>query len=39
MRIGLRLLELAFGVIKTRGWKEISIPFLFIDYFRFDDFC
>ena len=27
MRIGLRILELAFGVIKTRGWKEISIPF------------
>jgi hypothetical protein len=27
MRIGLRLLELAFGVIKAKGWKEISTPF------------
>ena len=27
MRIGLRTLELAFGVIKAKGWKEISIPF------------
>lgn len=30
MRIGLRTLELAFGVIKAKGWKEISIPFFML---------
>ncbi len=30
MRIGLRTLELAFGVIKAKGWKEISIPFFYV---------
>jgi len=29
MRIGLRILELAFGVIKAKGWKEIFTPFFY----------
>ena len=32
MRIGLRILELAFGVIKAKGWKEIFTPFLLPAY-------
>ena len=34
MRIGLRHLELAFGVIKAKGWKEISTPFFMARDFR-----
>lgn len=33
MRIGLRTLELAFGVIKAKGWEEISIPFFMSNFF------